>query len=308
MPDLDRRLAAVALDQHSLLTWADVVRAGGTTAQVRRRVDAGRWDRVSPGVYRIGGAPWTYDGRVLADVLAAGDGAVASHRCAARLLGLGFASAPTELTIPRGRHHRPAGALVHQSTDLDRATLQLVNGIPTTDPARTLLDLGRYIGPVPLRRAIEQARRLGLTDWSDLIGCLARHARQGRHGIRRLRQVVSAGMVIEEVTDTDSELIAVTLIREHGLPDPILHHRVWDDDGDLLAETDLAWPERLAILEIDGPVHLDPEVRRHDDARDHELRRRGWMVRRVWRDVPLRQPQVFLQLTRDLLRDADHRC
>ncbi|MGH9083888.1 MAG: type IV toxin-antitoxin system AbiEi family antitoxin domain-containing protein [Acidimicrobiales bacterium] len=307
MSDLDRRLAAVAVDQHSLLTWADVARAGGTKAQASRRVDAGRWDRVSPGVYRIGGAPWTYDARVLADVMAAGDGAVASHRCAARLLGLGFASAPTELSIPRGRHHRPAGALVHQSTDLDRATAQLVRGVPTTDPARTLLDLGRYIGPVPLRRAIEQARRLGLTDWSDLVSCLARHARQGRHGIRRLRQVVSAGMVIEEVTDTDSELIAVTLIREHGLPDPILHHRVWDDDGDLLAETDLAWPDRRAVIEIDGPVHLDPEVRRHDDARDHELRRRGWMVRRVWRDVPLRQPQVFLRLTRDLLRDADHR-
>ena len=304
MSDLDRRLADIAVGQHSLVTLADVVAAGGSAAHVKRRVDGGRWDHVASGVYRIGGTPWSYEAEVLASVFGAGDGAVASHRCAARLLGLGFAAAPMELSIPRGRHHRPPGVLVHQSTDLDRATVQVVNGVPTTDPARTLLDLGRYIGPVPLRRAIEQARRLGLVDWSDLVRCLAAHARQGRHGIRRLRQVVGEGMVIEEVTDTDSELLGLTLIREHGLPDPVLHHRVRDDDGDLLAELDLAWPSRLAAIEIDGPIHLDREVRRHDDARDHELRRRGWTIRRVWLDVPVLQPDVFVRLARDLLRDC----
>ena len=307
MPDLDRRLSSVAIAQHSLLTLDDVINAGGSRSHARRRVDAGRWELFAPGVYRIAGVPWTYEATVHAAVLAAGPGAVASHRCAARLLGIGFARAEPELSVPRGRNHRPSGVLVHQSTDLDRAATVQACGIPVTEPARTLLDLARYIGPVPLRRAIEQARRTHDTTWTELIRCLADHARQGRHGIRRLRRVIAAGMSTEEVTDSDSELLGLTILRESTLPDPVLHHRVHDEDGDLLAELDYAWPDRLAALELDGVVHLDPEVRRHDDARDHELRRRGWTIRRAWWEMPVRQPEAFLRLARDLLRDAPPR-
>jgi predicted transcriptional regulator of viral defense system len=305
MSDLDRRLSSVAIAQHSLLTLDDVIAAGGSRSHARRRVEAGRWELVAPGVYRIAGVPWTYEATVLAAVLTAGPGAVASHRCAARLLGIGFARAEPELSVPRGRNHRASGGvLVHQSTDLDRTATVQACGIPVTEPARTLLDLARYIGPIPLRRAIEQARRTHDTTWTELIRCLADHARQGRHGIRRLRRVIAAGMTIEEVTDTDSELLGLTILRASTLPDPVLHHRVLDEGGDLLAELDYAWTDRLAALELDGLVHLDPEVRRHDEARDHELRRRGWTIRRAWWEMPVRQPEAFLRLARDLLRDA----
>ena len=130
------------------------------------------------------------------------------------------------------------------------------------------------------------------------------HARQGRHGIRRLRHVIANGVAYDEVTDTDSELMALSIIRERGLPEPVLHHRVYDD-GELLAELDFAYPDRLAGLEIDGAAHLDPVVRRKDDARDHELRRRGWTIRRAWWEIPVRQPDQFARLVRDFLRDTD---
>lgn len=302
MAELDRRLAAVAIGQHSLVSLADVVRAGGSRSDAHRRVAGERWEPTAPGVYRLAGVPWTYEARVLAAVLGAGPGAVASHLCAARLLGLGFVTAPIELSIPRGRTHRPAGVRVHQSTDLQRATPHEVQGIPTTSPPRTLLDLGRYIGPGALRRAVEQARRLDLVTWSDLIACLAAHARQGRHGVRRLRLVVVTGMAIDEVTDTDSELIALTLLRERGLQ-PVLHHRVMVDDQ-LIAELDLAFPGEMVAFEIDGGVHTDPAVKRNDDARDHALRRLGWTVRRIWWEIPVREPAVFLGIVTDVLRDA----
>jgi len=306
--DIDRQVAAVAIEQHSLITMADVIAAGGSRSHAQDRVRSGRWERVSPGVYRLAGVPWTYEARVLAGVFAAGPGAVASHRCAARLLNIGFATAPAELSIPRGRFHRPDGVLVHQSTDLDRAAIREVAGIPVTEPSRTLLDLGRYIGHGALRRAVESARRSDLVDWPDLVRCLAVHARQGRHGVRRLRLVLAAGLDMVDITDTDSELFALTLIREHGLPEPVLHHRIRDADGELFAELDFAYPPLMAGLEIDGTVHLDPEVRKRDDARDHELRRRGWMIRRVWWEIPVRQPQLFLQIVRNLVADATPRA
>lgn len=304
--DLDRRLAVIAAGQHSLVTMRDVSSAGGTRRNAHERVQSGRWVRVHSGVFRLAGVPFTYESRVMALVLAAGAGAVASHMCAARLLGLGFTNAPPEVSIPRGRRHRQPGVRVHESTDLDRCDVHTISGIPVTDPARTLLDVGRYLGPAALGRAVEQARRRNLVTWPDLIRCLVDHARQGRHGIRRLRLVIASGMTIDEVTDTDSELIALTLLREHGFPEPTLHHRIYDGSR-LVAELDLAYVDQLVDIEIDGDVHLAPEVRQKDDARDHELRRLGWTVRRVWRTVPVNQPTVFLRIVRGLLNDAASR-
>jgi hypothetical protein len=304
MVDIDRRLAAVAARQHSLVSLDDVITAGGTKSHANDRVRSGRWEPVHPGVYRIAGVPWTYEARVLGLVLAGGPGAIVSHMCAARLLGFGFPHADAEISVPRGRNRRIAGVRVHESTDLERCAVRLVDGVPVTDPARTLLDLGRYIGPQALRRAVEQARRDGLVTWTDLIRCLSVHARQGRHGIRRLRLVIATGMQCDEVTDTDSELMALTLIRESGLPEPTLHHRIYDGDQ-LIAELDFAYEDLLVAFEIDGTVHLDPEVRKKDDARDHELRRRGWTVRRIWYEIPIKQPGAFLRIVRDLRRDAE---
>lgn len=303
MVDLDRRLASIAVHQHSMISLEDVLAAGGTRSNAHARVRSGRWEQIADGVFHISGVPITDEARVMALVLSAGPDAVASHACAARLLGLGFTSAPPEVTVPRDRKLKRAGVRVHRSTDLDRCTTSVVGGIPITDPARTLLDLGRYIGPQALRRAVERARRLGLVTWADLIRCLVAHARQGRHGVRKLRQVIAAGVAMDEVTDTDSELMALSLIRERGLPEPVLHHRVYDGDT-LLAELDLAYVDLKVGYEIDGAVHLDPAVRRKDDARDHELRRRGWTIRRIWWEIPVRQPEVFLGILRDTVRDV----
>ena len=304
MAELDRQLATIAAANHSIITLTDVIAAGGTQDHADRRVRSGRWERLALGVYRIAGVSATYESTVLGAVLGAGPGAIASHRCAARLLGLGFAKANPELSIPRGRHHRPEGVVVHQSTDLERCEVRRVHGIPVTDPSRTVLDLGRFVRQPALRRATEDARRAGLVTWSTLAHALAAHARQGRHGITRLREVVAAGLLVDGLTDTDSELISLTLIREAGLLDPVLHHRVRGPDGELLAELDLAWPDELCAIEIDGTVHLDPTVRAKDDARDHLLRSLGWTIRRVWYEIPLTEPRVFLQIVRNLLADA----
>ena len=305
MGDLDRRLANIAAAQHSLLTLADVRSEGGSRAHASRRVQSGRWESPTQGVFRIAGTPWTYEARVLAAVLAAGPGAVASHFCAARLLGLGFSKADPELTIPRGRRHRPDGLRVHESTDLDRCNARLVDGIPITDPCRTVLDLGRYLREPSLRRAAEEARRLELVTWTSLLHSLLAHARQGRHGICRLREVVASGMLIDGVTDTDSELVALTLLREHGLPEPVLHHQIRANDGELLAEIDLAWLDRMVAIEIDGAVHNDPAVRSKDDARDDLLRDLGWRIRRVWCEMPVAEPQRFVQIVRTALKPPE---
>jgi very-short-patch-repair endonuclease len=301
----DEKLAAVAAKFHSVITLDDVIAAGGKRYHADARVAAGRWIKVHPGVYRLAGAPWTYEGKVFAAVKAAGEGAVASHQCAARLQGIGFKTALPEISVPRGCRMQLDGVMVHMSRDLDRCETEYVEHIPVTDAARTTLDLARYIEGKLLRDAIEDGRRLGLYNWHELIVCLVKHARKGRMGISRLRTAIAAGAVNDGITDTDSELIALSLIREHDLPEPKLQHRVWSDDGRIVADMDFAYVNERVNYEIDGPIHLLPEVKAKDDERDHELRTvYRWTVRRIWYEIPLYQPRKFIQIVRDTLRSA----
>jgi hypothetical protein len=303
MVDLDRKLAAVALAHHAVITLDDVEAAGGDRRDAELRLRAGRWELVHDRVYRLAGVPWTFEAKVFAAVCAAGKGAVVSHFCAARLHGFGFAQALPELSVPRGRFHRPKGITVHTSTDLDRCEAVIVAGcIPVTDPARTLLDLaGRRLGDTMYVKAVKDARRKEIVEWHDLVVTLVKHARKGRRGIRRLRETNAAGTVDEELTETDSEDVAVALLREHGL-EPTVQHEVRASDGRLVASMDIAFVPNKANFEIDGPVHDDPVVRAKDDERDHELRTRyGWLVRRIPHRVPLDEPRRFLAIVKETL-------
>ncbi len=71
------------------------------------------------------------------------------------------------MSIPRGREHRRTVARVHTSTDLDRCERLVIDGIPMTDLARTILDVGRKVGDQKLLQAIEWSRREQDLDWSD---------------------------------------------------------------------------------------------------------------------------------------------
>lgn len=279
MPGLDARLAEVARRQRMLITMADVVACGGDRHNVHTRVASGRWRKVEEGVYLINGAPYDWATRQQALTLAGGPGALGSHFAAARVLGLaGFETAPVEVSVPRGRNLRRSRQRTHESTDLDRCRRVEHDGVWVTDPDRTILDLARYLGVRRLTAVVEDARRRGLVTWSSLIATLVRHARQGRHGVRRLRAVIVANADRDEITDTDVELLLLVLIRQAGLREPVLHHRVTDDHGRFVAEVDFAYPDLRIAIEVEGDVHGRRSVRNRDSARRNDLELEGWLV------------------------------
>src|SRR3954452_12103122 len=79
-PPRDRRIGEVARRQHGVITLAQLKSVGLTASGVRDRVQPGRLTRLHRGVYAVGHAPLTGDGRTLAAVLSFGPRAVASHR------------------------------------------------------------------------------------------------------------------------------------------------------------------------------------------------------------------------------------
>ena len=60
-PELDRRVAAQAEDHHGLVLRADVRALGADSRMERWRVDQRAWVPVAPGVWRIAGAPVTWE-------------------------------------------------------------------------------------------------------------------------------------------------------------------------------------------------------------------------------------------------------
>ena len=121
-----------------------------------------------------------------------------------------------------------------------------------------------------------------------------------------MRKLIAAGAVTDEITDRDSELAALGLLRENGFGEPRLQYRIYEDDGALLvAEMDDAYVDDKLDLEIDGPVHLLPAVRLKDEKRDQMLRRvYGWTVRRIWWTIPVKEPELFVQIVKEAFAEA----
>ena len=170
MTRLDDRLLPVLLRQHWLVTRDDVAEVGGTEDQIAGRVRDGRWIRVDRGVYWPSEAPTSWEATALAPILSVPSGvrAMASDLTAAALHGIpGFGRGRPELSVERPYNLRRPGIRIRTSSDLDRCQAVTMDGIPTTDLRRTLLDLGRSVTDQRLLRAIEWApSRTG----RDLVG------------------------------------------------------------------------------------------------------------------------------------------
>lgn len=294
MSRIDDLLLPTFVAQHGLIAAGQVTEAGGQAHHVSARLATGRWERADQCVYRLVGLPTSWRTGLLAPILSVGTPAMASHLSAAVLHGIpGFAPGTAELSIARGTKFRRPELRVHTSTDLDRCARQLVDGIPVTDPARTILDIARVVGDRRLLRCIEWARRHEKTDWPDLIATLAAHARRGRPGVQRLRRVLLANAHRDEITDSDLELLALAVMLEHGLPEPELHYRVFDGNR-FVAEVDYAFVRPRVAVELDGPAHLLPEVREQDLRKQNDLQLVGWRVLRFTSERLTSSPARFI--------------
>ena len=146
-------------------------------------------------MYRVNGAPATWQSRVAAAQLAVGEHAVVSHRSAAALYGLdGFDQQRTmHLSLPVGHSPRKQNDVrIHRCADYELIAPERRQNIPVTDPGRLVLDLyASEANPAVARRGLFSVRKKRLATWAAIDDCLGRHARQGRRGITLLRPTTS---------------------------------------------------------------------------------------------------------------------
>ncbi len=295
MNPLDVQLAKLAARQHLVVTRQQALLLGMTRRQVDRRVEAGGLIVVHNGVYRIVGAPETFEQTVMAACLSSGG--VASHRAATQLWGLrGVEDSPVEITVQRKQHHDLAGVIVHRSGLLTPADVTRRAGIPVTKPARTVLDLGA-VAPHLVEGAAEDALFKRLVNVAGLWHVLDTAGAQGRGGSGVLRQLLITRDPALAPTESVLEDEIYAVLRRFNLPEPARQYPV-ARPGRKPLRLDIAYPEALLDIEGDGARwHTSTRDIQRDRERTNYLVAHGWgILRFTWDDVRRRAAELAAQV------------
>ncbi|MGH2670262.1 MAG: type IV toxin-antitoxin system AbiEi family antitoxin domain-containing protein, partial [bacterium] len=212
----DARVASLAAAQYGAFSRRQAAELGATKNAIRHRIDVGRWEHAAPPhVFRLAGAPTTWRQVLMVACLAWGVGAVISHRTAAALWGLaGFAPGRVELTVPR-RRERKAPGVVHRNA-LSAPDVTILDGIPVTTPARTLIDVASAATREAMEEAVDDALRRGLVSIPRLRWRLDDLGR-GRPGVGTMRKLIDARDPSTSIPGSVFERKVLRMLRQAGL-------------------------------------------------------------------------------------------
>lgn len=276
----DVMVGMIAARQYGLITLGQARAAGVTEGQVRRRLATHEWRRLRPGVFALVGAPSTWEQAVRASVFAAGHGAVASHLCAAALHGFPDARRDiVEVTAPVGRNPKIRGLRIHRTQSLPSYDVRVVDGIPVTSYARTLVDCTGQLSLGQIARALDAGLvRHEVTVWSVERSLSALRQAPGRHP-SKLWTLVGERTTESGRADSRPEIRILRVLSDAGLPEPALQHRV--KVGGQRYRLDLAYPDQKVAIEYDGwDAHRSRTSFDSDRKRDRLLQLAGWVVLR----------------------------
>ncbi|HEU4393778.1 MAG TPA: type IV toxin-antitoxin system AbiEi family antitoxin domain-containing protein [Solirubrobacterales bacterium] len=265
----DQAIADIAIGQHGVVSTAQLRLLGIDKHAIHKRVQAGRLHRLHHGVYAVGHRAPSREREWMAAVLACGKGAAISHGSAAALWGLlRPIGGPIDVSIPthtgRGRRR---GIRLHRCTSLRAGQVTEHRGIPATTPARTIADIDGVLPPYLVRRATRQAE------------------------IFRFQLDVET-----DRTRSDLERDFLQLCRRHGVPPPEVNVKIGPWTVDFL------WRgERLAVEADFYDYHRGRVAFQDDRARELDLRRRGFDVRRFSELQVNEQPAEIAADLRDAL-------
>jgi very-short-patch-repair endonuclease len=269
---VDAHLARIAAAQGGVFSRRQALAAGYTNDRIVHQVRRGAWQRVARAVYRVNGAPTSWQASAWVAILTVGPPAVLSYRATGYLHGFDGLPAPGrfDVSVPENRRPRtlPIGSL--HRVELPRCDIATRNGLPVTSPARTLVDLAFILRGDLAARVMADALRRRLATVESVGEQI--DAAGGRHGIQSARDALRTADPRLECT-LEHELLQ--LVRRAGL-DPTPQFEVFAG-GLFVARVDLGVPELKLAIEADGyATHaLRPGFER-DRERAALLQLAGW--------------------------------
>jgi hypothetical protein len=300
----DRDIGRLAREQHGVVSRAQLARMDLGEGAIEGRIRAGRLYRLHAGVYAVGHEAVGRQGRWMAAVLASGPAAVLSHFSAAALWGIrSNAKSRIDVTVP---HRSRSSRLIYRHVSvLPTDERGVVDAIPVTTAARTILDLAAGSSVDRVERAIQQAEYLRLYDRLSLRALTERYPR--RRGVARVRaaleriEVLPAGRTRSPLEDR-----FLPFLRRYGLPRPRLND--WIAVRGRRFQVDCHWTGTGQTVELDGwHAHGTRSAFREDRARDRALRAAGYGVTRIsWAQLDDEPESIAMDL-RKLLASGGSR-
>ena len=286
---LDARIAAVAEAQHGAIAVRQLAVCGLSPSAARDRVASGRLRRLHRGVYAPGHRRLPRLGGVAAAVLACGPRAVASHRTAGMVHDL---RPDNRLVIDVAVHasggRRLDHIVVHSARRLRPHDVCVVDAIPVTSVARTLLDCASVVGRRAAEKMVLAAERTGVFDMAALRDLL-RHV-PGHPGGAVLRAALEAAARTTGDTASVTEDVLLSAFRLRGLPEPECNAPIQLDTGAFVF-ADFLWREARLVVEADPLSHDNRASYRSDRRRDRALDRLGFETMR-FSDLDLSDPNA----------------
>jgi hypothetical protein len=237
------------------------------------------WIPAGSGLYRVAAAENSWCQRLAAACF--DESAWASHRTAANLWRLpGFGRHLVEVVSPRGAGRSMPNVLWHETRLTADEDFTVVDGFPSTNIGRTLVDLAAVTAMPRIEEAMDDAFRRRLIAPAEFWDVIDRVARPNRRGSRRIRRIAAVRSG-QQTVDSPLEDRFLRLLTRHGLPRPTAQYEIFEN-GMCVARLDFAYTDSMLAIEVDGfRWHSSRIALQRDAARQRVLAARGWRVMHV---------------------------
>jgi hypothetical protein len=188
-----------------------------------------------------------------------------------------------DVTTRNGAGRGLPGIQAHRSRTLLRRDVTVVDSIPCTTVARTLLDFAEVMPRRATERAFDQAEVLRLFDLRPQEDALARAG--PRRGSRTVGALLAEHAVGETVTRRELEERFLALCDGVGRPRPDVNQ--WVAIAGEEWQVDFLWRPQQLIVEADSwTFHRTRQAFERDRERDQRLLLAGYRVLRfTWRQI-----------------------
>jgi very-short-patch-repair endonuclease len=303
------RVSAYASKQFGLFTREQAHLCGLSNEQLRRLLEQGVIERLSRNVFRFTGSSSTWYQHVLAACLDGGPDCVASHRTAAALHRLdGFSPGGIiEVLVPMRVRHRRKDVIVHHTRSLPKQDRAVVDAIPVTSVARTLMTLGAVVPATQVEEAYDAAERDGKVRRREVEKRYGELRANGRNGIGAMTLIRNGRLAAARVPRSVLERRMLRLLERAKLPTPVTRFWVRVPDGRAF-ELDFAIVECQVGLEVEGHgTHATRRDRAADHVRRHVLEDIGWTIRVFTYEQVIHEPTKVAASVRAALSNSPER-
>ncbi len=310
----DLRLRQLAGAQHGLISVEQSESIGFGPMDRHRLSDGRRWERLTPRVLGLVGAPATRAHGVMLAVLDGGPGAALAGHSAAAWWGIpGNLLEPLEVHRVRGHVRRPERAgKRHEPLILPDHHVVRLDGVATVVPARSLFDVaGSQRRGAELEwwvdrmaRMVDSAWSLRLVSGGSLQTMLAELAQRGRPGIRVMRQVLRdrGRDYVPPASGLESRFAQIL---ERSFLPPFRRQIDLGDDGRWIGRVDFLAEDAPLVVEVQSErFHTSMLDQQLDSARRDRLDAAGFTVLELTDDEVWHRAQDVVAKVAEALRIA----